>query len=212
MAEEIVKPESTVTMKWSKLIEIYIAIACGFTAGTFALTNYYLSETKEELQRLKEASDWKLPETLKALKETSDSVRLETAERKELEGLRTERDQLLQRAQQVEAEMKTATARSEALAATVEKCTAAPSTFDLSAHQAKELLKNDLMLATGYIFSDRAEVQVGNDTAELKVGQKREFTAGGRPCTVTLMGIKSGVAEKATFSFLCQSAPPKAGR
>ena len=169
------------------------AIIASTACATWYIRNDRLEQLKYELETLKAAKDWKLPETLRSLNEVSDRVRLETAERKELESLRLESKSL-----------EAAIARSEQLAATVRSCVNEGTTFDLAEGQSKELAKNGPLAGVNSLTSSSAYVNIDGNSSLLTVGDRRQVKYGNLTCALRLTEIKkSAQAQKATFSLSC---------
>jgi seryl-tRNA synthetase len=180
------------------------AIIATTAAATWYIRNDRLEQLREELNTLKSAKDWRLPDTMRSLNELSEKVRLDVAERKELDALRAELSQSTAKTAKLESDLKAALARSDELAATLQKNLAPSTNFDLSEGQAKELVKNGLAVGLSSVYGESVRLNLGEQTFGINIGQTKQFGYAGQQCGLSLIATNTRLSpNKASFSFYC---------
>jgi cell division protein FtsB len=192
-----------------------IAAVAAFLIGTTATATWYirsdrLEQLNHELEAIKGAKDWRLPETINSLRDLSEKVKIDVGERKELEMLRTERGQLTEKNTKLEADWKTAQANIGELENMARQCFLPSANFELAEGQARQLVKNGLAVGLKSIINDRVQVNLDREEAYISIGERKEVKNASGPCWLTLMSLHKttsfGSPDRATFSFACPDA------
>lgn len=179
-----------------------VGAAAGIVAVTWGFAWTIFKNHIDNLQALKEAKDFKLPETLKALNDASERLKVNDIERKSFELLKTENPLL-------KADLK---ARSEELQHTAAKLAEAEAqlaelrsgTDDLwlKEHEAFQLIRPDVTLGFSGMLVDAVNITILNKPYRTEIGQSVSFEYRGQRYSVTLMEIDRKTSPyRARFSF-----------
>lgn len=185
-----------------------MVIAAAIAGGTWEIRKDYIDNLKTEIESLKEADKWKVPETIKQLNAISEKLDKQMSFKEEYEQLKTEhknfeetKKQLTEDLQKSNNENWTLKEKVSLLSKELNATLLASKEITLTAGESAELIKNKVYLGIQGIYSSFVIVRTNNeDTQTLYVSNNKTFNIMNETCTLTLTKITK---ENATFHFRC---------
>lgn len=178
-----------------------VAALVGATAYvTWEIRKDYVDDLKRQIDSYEKSNNLKLPATLGAIKDASDALVLNAAEKKELTQLRTDSTSLRDRVQKLavehdEAKKKLASAQDE-----LARVSVPVTTIELNEGDSKFLIENTVNLALRTASSSRAYIRLANKERTVDLGETIEYEAGMKHCRLTLL---KGTSSNARFHNSC---------
>jgi hypothetical protein len=197
----------SITVNWTSVT--YAIGILGILIGTTAAVVWNvrgdrIDQLNHELEVVKGAKDWKLPETLNSLNELSEKVRLDIEARKKLETLGAENDILSKKNEALNLEIAKLNENNRELEVSVKKSLINNQVFEIDKGGAAELIKNSVFVGLKDVYSSWVTININNESSRLEVGNNKEISYANQKCFLTLKSIKYiSAVEKAGFSFGC---------
>jgi hypothetical protein len=183
-----------------------VAALIATTAGaTWYIRNDRIDELNHEIEMLKSSREWKLPETLQALKDVSEKVRLNMEERETLDKLKVDNDSLTKKNNELQSEISKVTDRLSEVESVLKKSISVSAKPELAEGESADLIANDVSVGVLSIYyPDGAHITFRDSDETLYVGKRSEFDYAGHKCALKLDRLfKVKGLEKAAFSFGC---------
>ncbi|SEP91979.1 TMF family protein [Pseudomonas sp. NFPP19] len=167
----------------------------------------YLDELKNEISSRKEASEWKVPETIKRLKSASEKLDAQLASMEAIDSLKVKNRELEKaNTDLTEALTKSASElvqqneHASRLAAELKLTLLPAKEFVLMDGESAELIKNRVTLGVYHIYPSWVVVTLNNEQETMYAGNHKTIKSFNGTCTLTL---KKLAAINVTFSLTC---------
>ncbi|WP_223542225.1 hypothetical protein [Pseudomonas sp. BF-RE-26] len=161
----------------------------------------------KEIASLKEAKVWNVPDTIEKLKDISQKLQAQFASVDELNSLRKDNEALrlrstsLEKANEEQAlKLKDLSGQNVALKISIEKMLLPSQQIDLEAGSGADLVKNNLTLGVGSVYTSSISGRLRNEPLSMDVGENVNIRVLGKDCRLALLKTKYNVA---SFSFVC---------
>lgn len=170
---------------------------------TTIIVNLYIGRelnfANTKLQFYEQSEEWKLPETLKALGEASQTINLSIEERAQFEEQKTLLLEAENRVSQLEIENKDFQNKIEALEALL---LPPAEEFELGKGETKPMIGDSYYLGINNVYDTYVSMNLDNNPVYLNIGESTNlYVSGGISCKLLLLGIQD---LKARFSFRCE--------
>lgn len=174
----------------------------GTTAyATWEIRKDYIDDLKRQIETYEKSNSWKLPATLNALRQASDTFQLSASERKELAQLRVESAALRSLNQKLTVAHDDARKRLDSAQAELARLSVPVTTVRLLQGDSQFLIGNTVNLALIYPRSSGASIRLANRERSIDLGETIEFEARSKQkCELTL--VKASVVD-AHFVISC---------
>lgn len=194
------------TNQWdinSSIAKWVISTTLIVAAITTIVVNQYIGRelnfANTKLQFYEQSEEWKLPETIKALGEASQTINLSIEERKQFEEQKNSLLEAENRVSQLEMENKDLQKKVEALEALL---LPPAEEFEISKGETKPMIGDSYYLGITNVYDTYVTMNLNNNFESLDVGQSTNlYATGGISCKLILLGIQDS---KARFSFRCE--------
>lgn len=161
----------------------------------------------KEIASLKETKTWNVPDTIEKLKDISQKLQTQFASVDELNSLRKDNEALRQQSTSLEKandeqarKLKDLSGENVTLSRSLEKMLLPSQQIDLEAGSAADLVKNNLTLGVGSVYSSSISGRLRNESLSMNVGEDVKIRVLGKDCRLALLKTKYTVA---SFSFVC---------
>lgn len=161
----------------------------------------------KEIASLKEAKAWNVPDTIEKLKDVSQKLQTQFASVDELNSLRKDSEALrlrntsLGKVNEDQAlKLKDLSGQNAALRVSIEKMLVPSQRIELEAGSAADLVKNNLTLGVGSVFTSSISGRLRNEPLSMNVGEAVTVRVLGNDCRLALLKTKY---DRASFSFAC---------
>lgn len=161
-----------------------------------------LEQLEHENNVLKDAKDWKLPDTLRSLNQLSEKLNLQLEERDKLDSIVAEKESLMKSNGELQTEVSKLKSDISKLEAALNSIIVESQDIEVNQGEAVDLIKNAVAVAVGTIYTSSVDITINNNNHNIKVGNIIEIPYAHRICVLRLRTIKKGTPyDKCVFSF-----------
>lgn len=167
---------------------------------TWEIRKDYVDDLKQQIDTYEKSNNWKLPEALNAIKNASDVLVLNEADKKEFMQLRAESTSLRDRTQKLAAEVDDTKKKLTATQDELARISVPVTTIELTQGDSKFLIENTINLALVSALSSQAFIRLANKERYIGLGETIDYEAGAKRCQLTLL---KGSSSSARFQNSC---------
>lgn len=185
------------------ILSVLGILGAAFAATVTATWHFRGTQLTERLEAYEDLRNMQLPTTVAELRQASEQLRLDSQEREELQGLRSQFAVISQTITAQQSELATAQARAAEAEAVLRETFGDFRTTEVAAAESVTIVPNIIIMGIDSIGASSVQVNIGNETVDLRVGNVKEIPYGDRVCIVHLVKINSRVSNTAEFSYGC---------
>lgn len=203
----------TISLTWTKIWSILGFLATFATVTTYLtweIRKDYIEELKNQISMYTQADAWKLPDTLKKLKDTSEKLQSQLEADEKIKELTLEVTRLELANSATSSSLREEISKSNTLSIQIislnqelKKSLSEYSKFNLKEGQTAELVKNRVNFGLSSISSGMIRGYINNESITLKIAGFAPIKVGSETCTLTLLQAEYPLA---TISFGCTSS------
>ena len=205
---------TTINLTWKLfgVISGFAITAAGIVASaTWVYRMDYLDALKTEIASRKEASEWKVPETIKKLKLVSEKLDRQLTSLEETETLKTKNQNLERDNSNLKSSLAKAGEERTKLDDQISrlnrqlKLFSLPTKeFTLKKGESLDLIKNETILGVQYVYETSVSITINNVQESARVGFRQKIKSLNKMCIFTLTKIAQ---PESTFTLTCDDLP-----
>lgn len=207
-----------VEITWKRVWLIAVAltaVGCAIAGLTWLNRMDYLDSLKNEIASRKEASEWKVPETIKSMKAVSEKLDKQLTTMQDIESTNIKNRELEKENSKLTSAIKKLTDEKSELAEYASRLSNELNLMSLPRKEitlrggeSEELVKNRVALGVASVYPSSVTITINNDSDYLSVGNDRTIKSPTGTCKLRLIKIAPPIA---TFTLTCEEQSSSAG-